>query len=129
MSLKIRFRFDGRCSLHPRYNPENDGRPQRSDCPGCESLFVIHLYSHIARRKADCGEGILVSRPETPSKVGDSPGAARENPDSGSAGQAGEPETTDARCNHVAQQETDPNSKTIGTPNEESPSAGSIGIP
>jgi hypothetical protein len=63
VSLRIRFRFDGRCSVHPRYNPEKDGRPQHNDCSGCESLFVIHLYTRIARRKADAGEGIIVARP------------------------------------------------------------------
>ena len=64
MSLKIRFRFDGRCSVHPRYNPERDGRPQHTDCRGCDSLWVIHLYCGIARRKAEAGEGILVVHPE-----------------------------------------------------------------
>lgn len=63
MSLRIRFRFDGRCSAHPRYNPEKDARPPHNDCSGCESLFVIHLYTRIARRKADAGEGIIASRP------------------------------------------------------------------
>ena len=64
MSLRIRFRFDGRCSVHPRYNPDKDGRPQHKDCPGCESLWVIHLYTGIARRKGECGDGIIVSRPQ-----------------------------------------------------------------
>jgi hypothetical protein len=64
MSLKIRFRFDGRCSVHPRYNPEKDGRPQHEDCPGCDSLWVVYLYSGIARRKAETGEGIFVVQPE-----------------------------------------------------------------
>ena len=63
MSLRIRFRFDGRCSVHPRYNPEKDGRPQHKDCSGCESLFVIWLYSGIARKKAENGEGLLTSHP------------------------------------------------------------------
>jgi len=63
MSLRIRFRFDGRCAMHPRYNPERDGSPQHKNCPGCESLWVIHLYCRIARRKAEAGEGILVTRP------------------------------------------------------------------
>jgi hypothetical protein len=63
VSLRIRFRFDGRCSVHPRYNPERDGRPQHKDCSGCESLWVIHLYSGIARRKAEAGDGIIVSGP------------------------------------------------------------------
>ena len=60
MSLKIRFRFDGRCSVHPRYNPESDGRPQHKHCDGCESLYVIFLYTAIARRKAESGEGLTV---------------------------------------------------------------------
>lgn len=60
MSLKVRLHFDGRCTVHPRYNPESDGRPQYRQCPGCESLFVIFLYSGIARRKAETGEGLTV---------------------------------------------------------------------
>lgn len=64
MSLKIRFRFDGRCSMHPRYNPARDGRPEHKDCSGCESLRIIQLYVAIARRKAETGEGLIVSRPE-----------------------------------------------------------------
>jgi hypothetical protein len=62
MSLKIRFRFDGKCSLHPRYNPETDGRPQHKNCPGCESLYVVSLYTEIARKKAETGEGLTVRR-------------------------------------------------------------------
>jgi len=64
MSLRIRFRFDGRCSLHPRYNPQKDGRPQHRDCLGCESLYVISLYSGIARRRAATGDGMVVSNRE-----------------------------------------------------------------
>lgn len=60
MSLKIRFRFDGRCRLHPRYNPERDGGPEHKDCSGCESLRVIQLYISIARKKAETGEGLIV---------------------------------------------------------------------
>ncbi len=52
MSLKIRFRFDGRCSVHSRYNPETDGRRQHKNCEG-ESLYVISLY--IVRKKAETG--------------------------------------------------------------------------
>jgi hypothetical protein len=63
VSLRIRFRFDGRCSVHPRYNPDRDGRPEHKDCSGCESLWVIHLYSGIARRKAEAGDGIIASGP------------------------------------------------------------------
>ena len=60
MSLKIRFRFDGRCSAHPRYNSETDGQPQHENCAGCESLYVISLYTAIAKRKADTGDGLIV---------------------------------------------------------------------
>jgi hypothetical protein len=63
VSLRIRFRFDGRCRVHPHYNPERDGRPEHKHCPGCESVWVIHFYSGIARRKADAGDGISVSGP------------------------------------------------------------------
>ena len=60
MSLRIRFRFDGKCSLHPRYNPETDGQPQNASCEGCEGLYVIHLYTGIARKKAEKAEGLIV---------------------------------------------------------------------
>ena len=60
MSLRIRFRFDGKCSLHPRYDPVRDGRPQHGNCEGCESLHVIHLYIRIAKRRATEGKGIVV---------------------------------------------------------------------
>lgn len=66
MSLKIRFRFDGRWNVHPRYNPESDGRPQHKHCDGCESLYVIFLYTSIARRKAESGDGLTVRNPVRP---------------------------------------------------------------
>jgi hypothetical protein len=72
MTLRIRFRFDGRCSVHPRYNPETDGRPQQQDCPGCDTLWVASLYCGIARRKAEAGKGILVSHPEIHGEKNDS---------------------------------------------------------
>ena len=53
MLLKIRFRFDGRCTRHPRYDPKRDGRPSDGKCEGCESLYVIHLYTKIAKRRAE----------------------------------------------------------------------------
>src|SRR5260370_4902883 len=59
MSLKIRFRFDARCILHPRYDPGRDGRPQHRNCEGCESLHVIHLYIRIAKRRATEGKEIV----------------------------------------------------------------------
>jgi hypothetical protein len=58
MSLKIRFRFDGKCIRHPRYNPKRHGRPLDGNCDGCESLYVIHLYTNIAQKKAQASTGI-----------------------------------------------------------------------
>lgn len=69
MSLKIRFRFDGRCRVHPRYNPERDGSPEHKDCSGCESLRAIQLYVSIAQKKAKAGEGLIVSSPEALASV------------------------------------------------------------
>ena len=63
MTLRIRFRFDGKCGLHPRYDPARDGRPQHGNCEGCESLYVIHLYIRIAKRRAREGKGLAVRRP------------------------------------------------------------------
>jgi hypothetical protein len=60
MSLKIRFRFDGRCTRHPRYDPKRDGRPSDGKCEGCESLYVIHLYTKIAKRRAEDASLIVV---------------------------------------------------------------------
>ena len=63
MSLKIRFRFDGRCTRHPRYDPKRDGRPSDGKCEGCESLYVIHLYTKIAKRRAEDANLIVVRVP------------------------------------------------------------------
>ena len=60
MSLKIRFRFDGRCTRHPRYDPKRDGRPSDGNCEGCESLYVIHLYVKVATRRAENANLIVV---------------------------------------------------------------------
>ena len=60
MSLKIRFRFDGRCTRHPRYDPRRDGRPSDGNCQGCESLYVIHLYIKIAKRRAEDANLVVV---------------------------------------------------------------------
>lgn len=60
MSRKIRFRFDGRCTRHPRYDPKRDGRPSDRKCEGCESLYVIHLYTKIAKRRAENANLIVV---------------------------------------------------------------------
>jgi hypothetical protein len=64
MSLKIRFRFDGRCTRHPRYDPRRDGRPSDGKCEGCESLYVIDLYVKIANRRAE-DANLVVIRPST----------------------------------------------------------------
>lgn len=66
MSLRIRFRFDGKCTRHPRYDPNRDGRPQHGNCEGCESLHVINLYVQIAKRRADKSEGIVGRAPAHP---------------------------------------------------------------
>jgi hypothetical protein len=60
MSLKIRFRFDGRCTRHPRYDPRRDGRPSDDKCEGCESLYVIHLYTKIAQRRTENANLIVI---------------------------------------------------------------------
>jgi len=66
MSLKIRFRFDGRCTRHPRYDPKRDGRPTDGKCEGCESLYVIHLYTKIAQRRAGDANLIVVRASSDP---------------------------------------------------------------
>jgi hypothetical protein len=53
MSLRVRFRFDGKCIVHPRYDPTCHGRPQHGNCEGRDSLYVIHLYILIAKRRAE----------------------------------------------------------------------------
>jgi hypothetical protein len=63
MSLKIRFRFDGRCTRHPRYDPRRDGRPSDDKCEGCESLYVIHLYTKIAQRRSENANIIVIRVP------------------------------------------------------------------
>ena len=65
MSLRVKFRCDGKCSLHPRYNPETDGRPQNANCQGCDGLYVIHLYTRIVRKKAEKAEGLIVRQSPT----------------------------------------------------------------
>ena len=65
MSLKIRFRFDGRCTRHPRYDPNRDGRPSDGKCEGCESLYVIHLYVKIAKRRAEDANLVVVRASST----------------------------------------------------------------
>jgi hypothetical protein len=59
MSFKIGFRFDGRCTRHPRYDPKRDGRPPDGNCEGCESLYVIHRYTKIAKRRAENANSIV----------------------------------------------------------------------
>jgi hypothetical protein len=41
--LKITERVKAKCSRHPRYNPEKDGRAGiRGACSGCFSLYDLH---------------------------------------------------------------------------------------
>jgi len=63
MSLKIRFRFDGKCTRHPRYDPKRDGHPSDGKCEECESLYVIHLYVKIAKRRAEDANLIVIRVP------------------------------------------------------------------
>jgi hypothetical protein len=60
MSLRIRFRFDGRCTRHPRYDPNRDGHPSDGKYEGCESLYVIHFCSKVAKRRAEDANLIVV---------------------------------------------------------------------
>lgn len=46
--MKIRFKFEARCSLHPRTEPE----VHMHRCLECEALHVIATYTRIAARKA-----------------------------------------------------------------------------
>ncbi len=69
MSLRIRFRFDGKCSSHPRYDPTRDGRPQHGNCEGCDSPYVIHLYIWIAKRKGAEGKGLVIRMRPTNEEV------------------------------------------------------------
>jgi hypothetical protein len=55
--LKIRFKFDGKCQTHPRYNPEKMSRPstgnKNENCEICDALWVVYLYIvKIGARKA-----------------------------------------------------------------------------
>lgn len=59
MSLKVRFRFDGRCTRHPRYDPRRDGCPPDGKCDGCESLYLIHLYTKIAKKRRAEDAGLI----------------------------------------------------------------------
>jgi hypothetical protein len=62
MSLKLRFRFDGKGTRHPGYDPKRDGRPADGKCEGCESLYVIYLYYlKIAKRRAESAKLIAWS--------------------------------------------------------------------
>ena len=79
--LEIRFRFDGKCRTHPRYNPKEHGRPTNPSCPGCESLYVIFLYTGIAERKAQGGDGIETSHGIRTQPGPDQPAASEDDHD------------------------------------------------
>lgn len=63
MSLKVRFRFDGKCALHSRYDPACDGLPQHGKWKGCDSLYVIYLYTKIAKRRPENSPCIVARFP------------------------------------------------------------------
>ncbi len=71
MSLKVRFNFDGRRTRHPRYDPNRDGRPPDGNCDGCESLYVLHLYTKIAKRRAE-NANLIVARASSDREEGHS---------------------------------------------------------
>lgn len=60
MSLRIRFRFDGCCTRHPRYDPKRDGRHRMGNVKDVNSLYVIHLYTKIAKRRTEDAYFIVV---------------------------------------------------------------------
>ncbi len=60
MSLRVCFRLDGECIVHPCYDPTRNGRPEHGKCQGCDSVYVIHLYTKVANRRAENQNGILV---------------------------------------------------------------------
>jgi hypothetical protein len=62
--MNIMFGFTGNCRMHSSYDPETDGQPADRKCPGCESLYVIWLYTRIAKKRAASGEGLITSNPE-----------------------------------------------------------------
>ena len=39
--LKITERITAKCSRHPRYNPEKEGRNIKGGCSGCYALFEL----------------------------------------------------------------------------------------
>jgi len=71
MSLKVRFNLNGRRTRHPRYDPNRDGRPPDGNCDGCESLYVLHLYTKIAKRRAE-NANLIVARASSDREQGHS---------------------------------------------------------
>lgn len=53
MSLKMRFRFDGRCTRHPRYNPPTMGAHITGRANNVSRSTSFHLYIKIAERRAE----------------------------------------------------------------------------
>jgi hypothetical protein len=57
--LKITERVKGKCSRHPRYNPEKDGRTGiRGACSCCFSLYDLYQ----ARVTLDAAQGEFIRR-------------------------------------------------------------------
>lgn len=51
MSLKIRFRFDGRCTRHPRYDPKRDGQPTDGRSVKDVSLYTSFTFTPRLRKE------------------------------------------------------------------------------
>ena len=84
--FEFSFRFDGSCRTHPTYNPREHGRPTDDNCAGCESLYVVYLFTRIAARKARGGEGIearFTMSPESMERPDNRLGADSEEPAQG----------------------------------------------
>ena len=75
MSLRICFRFDGNCGLHPYYDPTRDGQPRHGNCEGCDSRYGIHLYTKIGKRRAE-NTNLIVVQTSTDRKEQRSPRCA-----------------------------------------------------
>jgi hypothetical protein len=52
--LKLRIQFDGKCELHPRYDPATSGEDGIKDaCVKCRSLYGVWTMATAFRKVAD----------------------------------------------------------------------------
>lgn len=58
MSMKIRFKFHGRCEAHPRFNPAREGLAAvKAGCETCQQLYRIWAAIEHARSYAAYFDG------------------------------------------------------------------------